>query len=86
MRTTDYPSSKTININYQKYLIPVKNSNLQFVFYKSKNTGRWWVSSSMDFDQETNYKDTVIPCSYEDYLNTISGDIPRRIYRILKTT
>ena len=86
LRTSDYPNSKTININYQKYLIPVKHSNLQFIFYKSKNTGRWWVSSSMEFDQETNYKETVIPCSYEDYLNTISGDIPKRIYKVLKTT
>lgn len=86
LRVNDYPSSKTINMNYQKYLIPVKNSNLQFVFYKSKNTGRWWVSSCMDFDQETNYKESVTPCSYEDYLNTISGDIPKRIYRILKIT
>ena len=86
LRISDYPTAKTININYQKYLIPVKNSNLQFVFYKSKNSGRWWVSSCMDFDQDTNYKETVIPCSYEDYLNTISGDIPKRIYRILKIT
>jgi arginase family enzyme len=86
LRTGDYPSAKTINVNYQKYLIPVKNSNLQFVFYKSKNTGRWWVSSCMEFDKETNYKESVLPCSYEDYLNTISGDIPKRIYRILKTT
>ncbi|MAZ57945.1 MAG: arginase [Flavobacteriales bacterium] len=86
LRINDYPSSKTIDVNYQKYLIPVKNSNLQFVFYKSKNTGRWWVSSCMEFDKETNYKETVIPCSYEDYLNTISGDIPKRIYKILKTT
>ena len=86
LRVNDYPNSKTININYQKYLVPVKDSNLQFVFYKSKNTGRWWDSSCMEFDQETNYHERITPCSYEDYLNAISGDIPKRIYRILKTT
>ena len=85
LRTNDYPSSKTINMNYQKYLIPVKDSDLQFVFYKSKNSGRWWVSSSMEFDEDTNYKEKIVPCSYEDYLNTISGDIPTRIFRILKS-
>ena len=67
-------------------MIPVNESNLQFVFYKSKTTGRWWVSSCMEFDDETNYKEKIIPCSYEDYLNAISGDIPKRIYRILKGT
>ena len=73
-------------MNYQKYFIPVKESNLQFVFYKSKNTGRWWVSSCMEFDNETNYKERIIPCSYEDYLSTSLGDIPKRVYRILKGT
>ena len=84
LRQNDYPNAKTINTNYQKYLIPVKDSDLQFVIYKSKNTGRWWVSSSMSFDEDTNYKEKISPCSYEDYLNTISGDIPPRVYSILK--
>ena len=85
LRTKDYPSAKTINTNYQKYYIPVRESDLQFIFYKSKNTGRWWVSSCMEFDDNTNYKEKIIPCSYEDYLNTISGDIPKRVYRLLKS-
>ena len=64
----------------------VKNSNTQLkaLFYKSKDTGRWWFSSSMDFDNEANYKEKIIACSYEDYLQTLAGDIPKRIYRILK--
>jgi len=85
LRISDSPSAKNINKNYQKYFIPIKESDLQFIFYKSKQTGRWWFSSSMEFDDDTNYKEKIIPCSYEDYLNTISGDIPKRIYRILKT-
>ena len=84
LRVSDYPSAKNIKDNYQKYLIPVKDSDLQFIFYKSKQTGRWWVSSSMEFDQETNYREKIAPCSYEDYLSTISGDIPKRIFKILK--
>jgi len=83
LRVSDYPGAKNIDDNYQKYLIPVKDSNLQFVFYKSKQTGRWWVSSSMDFDEDTNYREKIIPCSYEDYLSTIAGDIPKRVLRML---
>jgi len=85
LRTSDYPNAQNINTNYQKYLIPVRDSDLQFVFYKSKHTSRWWVSSCLEFNSDTNYKEKIIPCSYEDYLNTISGDIPKRIYRILKS-
>ena len=86
LRVNDSPNAKNIHTNYQKYIVPIKDSDLQFIFYKSKNTGRWWFSSSMDFNEDINYKKKIIACSYEDYLNTISGDIPKRIYRILKTT
>ncbi|MBF25357.1 MAG: arginase [Flavobacteriales bacterium] len=85
LRINDSPNAKNINTNYKKYYVPIKDSDLQFIFYKSKQTGRWWFSSSMEFNDETNYKAKIIGCSYEDYLNTISGDIPKRIYRILKT-
>ncbi len=84
LRIKDSPTLKTINSNYKKYYIPIKNSNLQFIFYKSKNTGRWWVSSSMELDNNENYNEQIIPCSYEDYLGAISGDIPSRLYRIIK--
>ena len=84
LRINDSPTSKTINTNYMKYYTPIKDSNLQFIFYKSKNTGRWWVSSSMEFDKDTNYNERIFPCSYEDYLSANSGDIPNRIYRIIK--
>tara|TARA_B100001250_G_C19778360_1_gene780667 strand:- start:101 stop:1273 length:1173 start_codon:yes stop_codon:yes gene_type:complete len=85
LRVNDSPNANNINIKYQKYIIPIKESDLQFIFYKSKDTGRWWFSSSMEFNAETNYRERLIACSYEDYLNTLSGDIPKRIYRILKT-
>tara|TARA_B100000902_G_C27268527_1_gene894993 strand:+ start:413 stop:1594 length:1182 start_codon:yes stop_codon:yes gene_type:complete len=84
LRVADYPSAQTINKNYQKYFIPIKDTDLQFIFYKSKITGRWWVSSCMDFHEETNYKERIMPCSYEDYLGASNGDIPKRIFRILK--
>ena len=85
LRVNDSPNASNINSKYQKYIIPIKDSDLQFIFYKSKDTGRWWFSSSMEFNEETNYRERLIACSYEDYLNTISGDIPKRIYRILKS-
>ena len=86
LRVKDYPNFNNINTHYQKYFIPVKESNLQFIFYKSKNTGRWWVSSCIEFDEESNYQEKIIPCSYQDYLNASAGDMPKRIYRILKST
>jgi len=85
LRVNDSPNANTINVKYQKYIIPIKDSDLHFIFYKSKETGRWWFSSSMEFNDDTNYRERLIACSYEDYLSTISGDIPKRIYRIIQT-
>ena len=85
LRVRDYPNAENINNNYQKYFIPVKDSDLQFIFYKSKNTGRWWVSSCMEFDDKSNYKEKIVPCSYQDYVHASTGDIPKRIYRILRS-
>ena len=85
LRLKDYPNSKNINNNYQKYIVPIKDSDLQFAFFKSKNTGRWWVSSSIELDQNANYNQKITPCSYQDYLSTSTGSIPKRIYRILKS-
>ncbi len=85
LRVKDYPNAKNINNNYQKYIVPVKDSDVQFLFFKSKNTGRWWVSSSIELDKEVSYNNKIIPCSYQDYLSASDGNIPKRVYRILKS-
>jgi arginase family enzyme len=84
LRINDTPSVETLNNNYQKYLIPIPDTDLQYVFYKSKVTNRWWVSSSMDFDSESSIREHIVPCSYEDYLQANSGEISKRIHRLLK--
>ena len=84
LRVNDSPSMETINNNYQKYIIPLPETNFQYVFYKSKITGRWWVSSSIEYTEDSSIKEKIIPCSYEDYLNVNAGEIPKRVYRLLK--
>ena len=84
LRMNDTPSIETLNNNYQKYLIPIQETELQYVFYKSKITGRWWVSSSMDFENDSNIREYIIPCSYKDYLDANSGEVSRRVRRLLK--
>ena len=85
LRVKDYPNANNINNNYQKYIVPIKDSDLQFAFYKSKKTGRWWLSSSIELDENANYNEKIIPCSYQDYVSASSGNLPKRVYRILKS-
>ena len=60
----------------------MREGNYIFVFYKSKVSGRWWMSFTK-FEEE-NSKETILPCSYQDYLDSVSGKIPSRMMRILK--
>ncbi len=42
------------------------------VFYKSKKTNRWWMKLQ---------DETVIPCSYQDYITACNNEIPERWLR-----
>ena len=85
LRNNDFPNSKNIDKNFQKFIIPVPDSNNEFVFYKSLSSSRWWVSCNLEHESIEVQDIKIIPCSYEDYLDTISGDIPKRIFKILSS-
>lgn len=83
LRNNDVPTPKNIDKSFQKFIIPVPDSNNEFVFYKSLSSSRWWVSCNLEYETSEGEDFKIIPCSYEDYLDTISGDIPKRIFKIL---
>ena len=85
LRNNDFPTPKNIDKNFQKFIIPISDSNNEFVFYKSLSSGRWWVSCNFEHKSIKVQDIKIIPCSYEDYLDTISGDIPKRIFKILSS-
>lgn len=73
-RKLDYPYSD-IRL-YQKYLINIPKTGFNITFYKSPNSGRWWV--------EVPYPDTKYPrslyiaCSARDYQTACDGEVPDR--------
>ena len=83
LRTGDLPTKKTINKNFNKYVVPIEGEDFIFIFYKSKLSGRWWISSQTS-QIENSKKEVILPCSYKDYLDSVSGKIPARMMRILK--
>ncbi len=85
LRNNDFPTPKNVDKNFQKFIIPVPDSNNEFVFYKSLSSSRWWVSCNLEYETSEGKDFKLIPCSYEDYLDTISGDIPKRIFKILSS-
>ena len=83
LRIGDFPTEKKIATNFKKYLVPIDQGDYQFVFYKSKLSGRWWISSLTDSQKDIG-KENIVPCSFQDYLDAVDGKIPPRITRLLR--
>lgn len=77
-RSHDYPfGSKE---NYYKYIVPIDEEEL--VFYKSDKTGRWWIEIPFISDVNNKLKrNTLLPCTHEDYLAACEQEIPERWWK-----
>ncbi len=74
-RSNEYPyGSKE---NYLKYIVPLDED--QLVFYKSDKTDRWWIEIPFNLNANNKLKrNTLLPCSYEDYLGACNQELPER--------
>ena len=77
-RSNEYPFGT--KENYIKYIVPVEDEEL--IFYKSNKTERWWIE--IPFLPNVNNKlkrNTLLPCTHEDYLAACEQEIPERWWK-----
>lgn len=77
-RSNEYPFGS--RENYLKYIVPSDNEEL--VFFKSNKSDRWWIE--IPFISTANNKlkkNTLLPCSYEEYLAACNQEIPERWWK-----
>ena len=74
-RSNEYPfGSRT---NYTKYIVPLEVDEL--IFFKSNKTDRWWIEIPNDAEVNNKLKiNTLLPCSYEEYLSACNQELPER--------
>ena len=63
--------------HYITYKVPIEDEVL--IFKKSNKTGRWWIE--LPFFSNVNNKlkrETLLPCTYGDYLSACDQEIPER--------
>ncbi|OUS03356.1 arginase [Flavobacteriales bacterium 33_180_T64] len=75
----DYDNANT----HQKYNVLIEDEEL--IFYKSLNTGRWWIE--IPFLPNVNNKlkkHTLLPCTHDDYIEASHGKMPERWYKAYK--
>lgn len=78
-RSNEYPF--TSKEQYIKYIVPLELEEL--VFYKSNKSDRWWIEVSQILEGHTKtQKNSLLPCSYEDYLGAINQEIPERWWKM----
>lgn len=75
-RIKEYPfESKK---KYLKYIVPIDNEIINF--YKSNKSNRWW----MEITNNKFKKETLIPCTYNDYLEANNQNLPERWWKTLR--
>lgn len=76
-RKGDFPiADKSI---YIKYIVTESPINKDIVFYRSPLSERWWMEVPGPSNSKENYeRHQLVPCSFADYQNALSQNIPDR--------
>ncbi|MFT5752653.1 MAG: formiminoglutamase, partial [Dokdonia sp.] len=69
--------------NFLTYQVPVEDEVL--TFYKSDKTERWWIEIPFILGLNNKLKRrTLLPCTYQDYLDACNQSIPERWFKARK--
>jgi arginase family enzyme len=76
-RKDDFPNKK--KSRHMKFMVQVQGHSDDLVFYKSKETGRWWMEVLCPDNVKSKYeRHYIIPCSHKDYEMALKNEIPDR--------
>ena len=77
-RSGEYPFGT--KEHYLKYMVSLEDEEL--VFYKSNKTDRWWIEIPFLTNGNNKLKrNTLLPCSYEEYLLACNQELPERWWK-----
>lgn len=69
--------------NFLTYQVPIEDEVL--TFYKSDKTERWWIEIPFILGLNNKLKRrTLLPCTYQDYLDACNQSIPERWFKARK--
>ncbi len=75
LRKPEFPN-EDLN-GFKKYIVMIDDETYQF--YKSESSERWWMEISLKEDNKIK-RQTLIPCTYNDFLTANRLEIPERWY------
>jgi formiminoglutamase len=69
--------------HYLKYTVHIDEGDHEIEFYKSKNTGKWWMKVPLGVGASSKYeRHYLVPCAYSDYERAMRNDIPDRWWQV----
>lgn len=80
-RRNDHPSLHNDFIRYRCYF---EDKMPDVIFHKSKLTNRWWMEVNIENKSNRQINTKLIPCAYEDYINTSKGNFPDLYLKALR--
>ncbi|HSZ24287.1 MAG TPA: formimidoylglutamase [Cytophagaceae bacterium] len=63
---------------YTKYLVSVDSAYDKLVFFKNNFTEKWWMEVPYPEEKSKLARNSIVPCSYSDYLIATKGEVPDR--------
>ena len=81
-----YHRKKEQNIksnDFTKYVVALNAEPETIVFYKSKFSEKWWMEVPYPSGQKRYARNSIVPCSYNDYQQATKGEIPERYISML---
>jgi formiminoglutamase len=69
--------------DFLKYSVSMPVEPEIITFYKSKMSEKWWMEVPFSHGHERYARNSIVPCSYNDYQIAIKGEVPERYINTL---
>jgi formiminoglutamase len=64
--------------DFLKYVVSLQTEPDTLTFYKSKFSEKWWMEVPYPGGQQRYARNSIVPCSYNDYQLATKGEVPER--------
>jgi formiminoglutamase len=69
--------------DFMKYSVSMPVEPEVITFYKSKFSEKWWMEVPYPNGRQKYARNSIVPCSYNDYQGALKGDVPERYISML---
>lgn len=69
--------------DFLKYVVSMPVEPETLTFYKSKFSDKWWLEVPNPTSNKRYTRNSVVPCSYNDYQTAVKGEVPERYINTL---